>query len=231
MTARRVVGVALTASGVAAGIGATILSTTFGWPARLDDHAATALPAFVAQAGAIRTGFALELVSSLLLIPAVIGLGQLIGPPARWWTVFGVAGAFAQILGWVRWPITVPGLAHDYFAAPAGSPARDAVGASYDLINRYAGGALGEHLGWLFVGLWALGAGVLLGRAVLPRWFATLGVALTVVWFPLLMVAGYQGTHAGFAAEVGSLTYTIWAVWTLAAGILVLVRRPLSGTR
>ena len=183
-----------------------------------------ALPAFVAESAAIRLGFALELVSSLLLVPAILGLGHLIGPAARVWTVFGVAGVFVQTLGWVRWPITVPQLADAYVAQPPGSAGREAVGASYDLLNAYAGGALGEHLGWLFLGVWALGAGALFTRVGLARWFTLLGLALAAAWVPLLMVAGYQGTHAGFAAESGSLAFTVWLVWLLAAGVLLLVR-------
>jgi len=222
---RRTIGWALVASGILAGAGATLLSARFGWPARLDDPAAVALPAFIAESAAIRIGFALELVSSLLLVPAILGLGRLIGPAAQVWTVFGVAGAFVQTLGWVRWPITVPQLAEAYAVQPPGSAGREAVGASYDLLNAYAGGALGEHLGWLFLGVWALGAGALLTRIGLARWFTALGLALSAGWVPLLMVAGYQGTHAGFAAEVGSLVFTIWLVWLLVAGVLLLVKR------
>src|SRR4051794_40687738 len=108
---RRAIAVALISSSVLAGVGAWILSAKFGWPARLDDGAAEALPAFVAAEGAIRLGFALELFASLALVPAILGLGRLIGPAATAWTAFGLAGAFVQTLGWVRWPIVVPVLA------------------------------------------------------------------------------------------------------------------------
>ena len=165
----------MVAAGVLAAIGSWLLAARFEWPARLDDRAAAALPAFAAAEGAIRLGFAMMLVASLALVPVVLDLGRLLGPAARTWTVFGVAGAFVQTLGWVRWPIVVPQLARRYLAAPPGSPERDAVGSSYDLINAYAGGALGEHLGWLFMGVWAIGLG-LLGSRIMPKWLAAVGL-------------------------------------------------------
>lgn len=215
---QRTIAVWLVVSAVLAGVGASVLSARFGWPARLDDGAAVALPAFTAAAGAIRTGFTLELLASLALIPAIMGLGRLIGPAASVWTIFGVAGAFAQTLGWVRWPIAVPHLANAYAESPG------PVGAAYDALNAYAGGGLGEYLGWLFMGIWAIGVGRL-GARLVPGWLAIIGLALTVIWLPTLMIAGYQGTHAGAFATTGSLGYTLWLVWLTVFGIVAAVTR------
>ena len=42
---------------------------------------------------------------------------------------------------------------------------------------------MGEFLGWLFQGVWAVAVAVLVLRAVgLPRWFGGLGLALAAVW-------------------------------------------------
>ena len=82
-------------------------------------------------------------------------------PAARVITTFGIAGALFQVMGWVRWPIAVPGLAERFANPDASEAQRVATAAAYDMLNAYAGGALGEHLGWLFQAPWAIGIGVL----------------------------------------------------------------------
>ena len=221
-----VLGILLVAAAVLAGVGAAWLSAVFDWPDVLDASGAQALPSFGAAEVAVRTAFYLLLVSSLLLIPAAIYLEQLLGGPARpavrVVTAFGVLGGFAQILGWVRWPVTVPHLSDAYAAGDAGS--RGAVSASYDVLNRYAGGALGEHLGWLFQGMWAIGIAALLLHVVgVPRWFSLLGLGLSVLW--LLMLWGSGLFAVEWLAPVGSTISAVWYLWLLALGILVMVRR------
>lgn len=223
-------GALLAASGVLATIGATILSTQFGWPAVLDEPGSTVLPEFAAHETAVRAGFYLMLVSSLVLVPAAFGVEQALTrgtPGARAMTTFGVAGALFQILGWVRWPVTVPYLADAYAAAD--DAGRQAVAASFDVLNRYGGGALGEHLGWLFQGVWAVYVGLVAVRALgVPRWFGGLGLALAAVWAVLVPGAAILRSEAMHA--IGQPVYTAWYVWLLAFGVLLLVRRVAPGT-
>lgn len=186
-------GVLLIAAAVLAAVGAGWLSAVFSWPDILDAPGDTAIPAFIAAESAVRTAFYLMLASSLLLIPAAIYLEQVVGGPAtpgvRTVTTFGVLGGFAQILGWVRWPVTMPHLAEAY--ASADETTRTAVASSYDVLNRYAGGALGEHLGWLFQGPWAIGLAILLLRVHgVPRWYSYLGLVLSIAWLPLTWASG-----------------------------------------
>jgi hypothetical protein len=216
----------LIASALLAAVGATWLSSAFGWPEVLDAPGGEALPAFAAAESGIRTAFYLLLISSLLLIPAAIHLEHVVGgttrPAARTVTTFGVLGGFAQILGWVRWPVTVPHLSDAY--AGAGGTSAEAIASSYDVLNRYAGGALGEHLGWLFQGLWAVGLAVLLLRvAGVPRWFAGLGLLLAALWLPLVLASGLVAVE--WLAPVGTSISAVWYVWLLALGVLVIVRR------
>lgn len=223
---RPVTGLLLIAAGLFAAFGAAWLSSAFGWPDILDAPGNEALPSFLAAASAVRTAFYLLLISSLLLIPVAIYLEQLVGGPARPGvrvvTAFGVLGGFAQILGWVRWPVTVPHLADAY--ATSDEATRGAISASYDVLNRYAGGALGEHLGWLFQGLWAVGIAILLLRVTgVPRWFTSIGLALSVLWLPMLWGSGLF--DAEWLAPVGSTISAVWYLWLLALGVLVMLRR------
>lgn len=224
--ASRVAAALLVGAAVLAAAGAAWLAAVFGWPEVLDAPGAEALPAFAADADAIQTAFYLLLTSSLLLIPAAIYLEHVVGggsrPGVRVVTVFGVLGGFSQILGWVRWPVSVPHLSEAYAAGDEAT--RLAVASAYDVLNRYAGAALGEHLGWLFQGLWAVGLGVLLLRVSgVPRWFAGLGIGMSLVWWPLTMASGLVAVD--WPAAVGSSVSVLWYLWLIGLGALVAVRR------
>lgn len=229
---RRLAGALLVAASALAAIGAVWLSVAFGWPEILDEPGSVALPRFADHAGAVRAAFFTLLISSALLIPAAVTLDRVLGPTVggrisatRAVTVAGVVGAFSQVLGWVRWPVTVPHLA-DARAAAASDAERVAVDASYDVLNRYAGGALGEHLGWLFQGAWAVGlAALLVGAVGVPRWFARTGLVLSVAWWPLLAAAG-PVPEVEWLAPVGSTISVAWYVWLLALGVVLLVTPP-----
>ncbi len=220
-------GLLLIGSAVLSVGGYLVLGTQFGWPGVLDEPGTSALDAFVREQAWVRFGFYLFLLSSLLLVPAAIGLHALVGrrsTASASVAAFGVLGAFAQMLGWVRWPIAVPVLADRWTDPAATSTGREATAAAYDVLNAYSGAALGEHLGWLLQGIWAVGVGVLLLRSgAVPRWFAWSGLVLAALWAGAVPLA----TAVGLATlELWGLNlYTAWYLWLLLLGVL-LVARP-----
>lgn len=221
-----VTGALLVGSAVLSLVGYAILGTQFGWPAVLDEPGTVALDRFVDAEQWVRAGFYVFLLSSLLLIPGAIAVQDGLTrdqTAARAITAFGVLGAFAQMLGWVRWPLTVPGLADRWTDPSATEADLAATAAVYDLVNGYAGGALGEHLGWLLQGVWAVGVSLFVLRSRgLPRWFALLGVGLATVWAVLVPVAT---AFAVPTLEFWSLNvYTAWYLWLLALGVLLMLR-------
>ena len=69
---------------------------------------------------------------------------------------FGVLAGLVQALGLIRWVILVPGLAAAY-VAPGATEIDKAMAASvFDTTNLYLGLGVGEHLGYLFTGIWTL---------------------------------------------------------------------------
>lgn len=236
LTARRwpLTGALLVAVAVLAAIGALVLGAAFNWPAVLDEPGRTALPAFGADESVIRAGFYAELLSSLLLVPAAYGLSQALSrgsQAARVLTTFGVAGALFQILGWVRWPVAVPGLA-ERFADPAASEAeRTATAAAYDVLNAYAGGAVGEHLGWLLQAPWAIAVGVLaLTARGVPGWFAGIGLGAAIGWAVLIVPEPYVPVLGGDAvASLAFGVYAGWFVWLATLGVLMALRPVAPG--
>ncbi len=226
---RPVDGLLLVLASILAGVGSVVLMTQFGWPDVLDAPGTEALPAFAEDATAIRAAFYALLASSLLLIPAAVTLQDVVSARAtsavRVVTVFGVLGGFSQILGWVRWPVTVPVLSERYSdASAAGDQSATSIAAAYDVLNRYAGGALGEHLGWLFQGVWAVGLAILLLRVTaVPRWLSWTGLVVSLVWWPLTWASGL--IDAEVTTLVGFPANTVWYLWLLVLGV-VLASRP-----
>lgn len=217
-------------------VAAAVLGAAYGWPGVLDEPAAVVLPAFAAAQTAVVAGFLLQTLLSVALVPISIGLHRETGGGARLWpltvAVSGVLSGLAQTLGWIRWPITVPGLAATWLDPTTSPEVRAATEASYTVLTTYAGGALGEYLGWLFQAVWAIGVAVLLVRArVVGPATSVVGLGLTAVWglsflagpFVPALAEGLLGT-AAFAA------YALWFFWLGAVGVALLrpVRTPVG---
>ncbi|MGF1647608.1 MAG: DUF4386 domain-containing protein [Kineosporiaceae bacterium] len=224
---RPVTGGLLVASALLSVLGYVVLGTQFDWPGVLDEPGTSALDKYVAAEQAIRAGFSVMALASLALIPAAFGLQAATArdhTAARVVTAFGVLGAFAQLLGWLRWPITMPSVAEAWTAAQGDPVAETAVATSYNVLNNYAGGALGEHLGWLLQGVWAVGIFAIAWRAVgVPQWVAGIGLLLSAVWGVAVPVATAVGADV---LEFWALSvYTAWYVWLLVFGVVLVVRR------
>ncbi|HJX42449.1 MAG TPA: DUF4386 family protein [Geodermatophilus sp.] len=211
-----------------------VLSTVFAWPGVLDEGAAVALPAFAAEQTWIVSAFYAFALASILLVPISLGLHRIVDPTgsrapllAPTVTAAGILTGVFQVLGWIRWPLTVPGLADAYLDPAATDAQRTATASSYDLVNAYAGGALGEHLGWLFQAAWGLGIAVLLLRTrATSRVLAVTGAVLTVAWsVPFLLADAVPAAGAGLLGTAGFTAYALWFAWNAALGIALLRAR------
>jgi Domain of unknown function (DUF4386) len=215
-------------------VGYVVLGSQFGWPDVLDEPGTVALDAYLAAEPAVRAGFYLMALASLSLLVAAFGLHAVIGRDDAWAravTAVGALGAFAQMLGWLRWVTAVPVQAELWTQAGADPVARHAVATAYDTLNAYAGATLGEHLGWLLQGIWAVGIGVLLLRTrQVPSWFGTVGLALATGWAVLVPIG--TAADVAWAETLGvAVLYTVWFVWVGALGLLFLGRgRRRAGT-
>jgi hypothetical protein len=228
---RRTAAFSLIASGILALVASIGLSVTFGWPDILGAPADEVLPAFATIAGTVQTLFLLQMAGSLVLIPGVIALHLLLarsrGTDAALLTVtaFGVLAPVIQSLGWIRWPLVVPGLAERYLDPTASAATVDATAATYELLNAYAGGALGENLGWLLQGVWAVGLAVLAWRAadVAPAWLRRTLAVVAVAWTVTLVPAGWLASD--LLTSLGSTLYSVWYLALLVLGVTLLRTR------
>lgn len=236
MTDRRSTAVLLLGFTALSLIAAAVLAAAYGWPAVLDEPAAVVLPAFAAAQATIVAGFLLQTALSVALVPISIGLHRETGGGTRLWplsvAVFGVLSGLTQTLGWIRWPITVPGLAETWLDPTTPPDVRTATEVSYEVLTTYAGGALGEYLGWLFQAVWAIGVAVLLVRArIVSPAIAALGIGLTALWALSFLVGPFTAVLAeGLFGTVAFTAYALWFFWLGGVGIALLrpVRNPVG---
>ena len=133
----------------------------------------------------------------------------------------GVLAGVMQFLGLIRWSFLVPSLA-DMYTDPASSQAtRDSVTVVFQAFHRYAGVAIGEHLGYIFTATWT----ILLSIAIIQT-----GVVAPVLgWLGILPAIGVLVgvfEEAGFkpAGVVNAISYILWSLWLIALGIALLLR-------
>jgi hypothetical protein len=204
---------------------ALVLGGAFEWPAILDEPAAVVLPAFAAERDTIVAGFYLMTIASVLLIPISLALHRGTGGAGeRSVIAFGVLSGVVQTLGWIRWPLVVPSLSDAWAAAPDGRVGRQVIAGDFDTLNLYAGGALGEHLGWLFQALWAVGVAwwLLRGGSRGDRLLGGTGLGLSALWATAFLLPVFAPAIAeGLPGTAGFTAYGLWFLWLVALAVRV----------
>jgi hypothetical protein len=224
---RRLAGFLLILVPVAFSICFTLLQMLFEYPHILRQPTADVLTKFAAGgSNLIAVWYALTL-SAVLFIPVVVLFHQMLAKHAastalRVATVFGIVAGLAQTLGFLRWPFLVPHLAQAYLEPGASEAQRAAAAMVFDAFHRYAGMAVGEHLGYLSTSVWTfLIALVMLRAPLFGRWLGLSGMLLALgVATGLLEPAGWE-----LAGTINTLSYLAWALWLIVAGVVVLARR------
>jgi hypothetical protein len=226
---RRITGVLFIVGTAAFAVAATVLSMTFDWPDILRQPADVVLPEFVAGGPSlVWTWFAVAWTYAILAVPILLlpaALNRRGDAALRVATYLGAASVVLALIGFLRWVFVVPPLADSYVAGDAAT--RTAVAAAWTAQHQYGGALLGEHLGQLLVIGWSVTVSILILRSgVLPRWAGWLGLVASGMY--LLNQGDILATAIpGFPVwDLGGLVgSTLWAVWLLALGAMLL-RRP-----
>ena len=224
---RRTAGLLLIAVPLAFTVCFTLLQQLFEYPDILRQPTGDVLTKFQAGgAGLIAVWYVLTL-TAVLFIPVVLLLHRVLAAQeasTTLWvaTFFGIVAGLAQTLGFLRWPFLVPHLAQAYLAPGAGEAQRSVAAMVFEAFHRYAGMAVGEHLGYLSTSIWTLLiAAVMLRSALFRRWLGISGIILALgIAAGLLEAAGLE-----LAGTINTLSYLAWAVWLIAIGVVLLVRR------
>ena len=136
-------------------------------------------------------------------------------------TTIGVLAGLVQCLGLIRWPFLVPYLAKTYFEPENTQATRDSIAIVFQAFHRYAGVAIGEHLGYLFTSIWT--AFIALAVAQSPLFGPWLG------WIGLIPAIGiFIGVfeESGFkaAGAINAISYILWSLWLMVLGVVFLLR-------
>ena len=224
---RTLAGVILILTPVAFNVFFTLLTVTFEYPDILrepTDHVLRQFDAGGSGLVAIWYGFML---TAVLFVPLVVLVHKVLAredtPYMAVATAFGVVGGVVQFLGLVRWPFLVPYLAETYLDPVSSEATRESVVVVFEAFNRYASVAVGEHLGYLFTGLWTtLVALAMFGSPLsFRRWLGLLGMLSAAG----VLVGTIEPAGFGPAADIVVVGYILWSIWLALFGIFLLLSR------
>jgi hypothetical protein len=168
------------------------------------------------------------MLSGLLLIAGAVLLGQVLGfgwivPVA---TTFGVLAGLVQMLGLLRWVYVVPALARAYTDPTLAPGQREFHAAVFRALHQYLGVGVGEHLGYLFTGLWSMliGIAVIGGGTALPTWMGWPGIliGLGLVVGSAEFLGPNEERGWALAGAAIPILYIVWSIWLLAMGVALI---------
>lgn len=215
MSLERITGLILIAIPIAFNPFFFLLGRRFDYPAILRQPTGEILRRFQAGGTALRLTWHGFLLTAVAFVPLAVLMGQVLAEDglavAPLATALGVLAGVVQVVGLIRWPYLVPYLARTFLDPASSEATRDA-----------AGVAIGEHLGYLFTGLWTLLVGVAMTQGdVFPAWLGWIGIALGLVLTvgSFEFVGPYEETGWALAGALVPIAYIAWSLWLIAAGV------------
>lgn len=208
----------------------TMLARSFDYPDILRRPTAEVLDRFSAGGSKLFVTWWAFAMSAVLLAPTAVLVSATFSDAnptllALAFTI-GLLAALVQFLGLIRWPFAVPHLARE-MADPASSASKkEAVDVIFQTLNRYLGVAVGEHLGYLFTGLWTGLVGVAVIQSdELHSAFGVIGLVLAPLFLfgSMEFVGANEREGLKFAGTLVPIAYIGWSLWLLALGIALLV--------
>ena len=200
--------------------GFTGLQMTFEYPDILRHPAGEVLKRFAAAGADLHLYWYAMMFASLLMIGAAIVLGLHFWKRGTLLAALsigaGVLAGLVQALGLLRWVMLVPSLAAMYVAPGATEIQQSMAVALFDAANHYIGMGVGEHLGYFFTAIWTVLASALILRTNRITAAAGMVIALGVISGML------EPFGVPLTGLINSISYTLWALWTLIFGIAIL---------
>ena len=112
-------------------------------------------------------------------------------------------------------------------AEPDASPARrEAVDIVFQAFHRYLGVAVGEHLGYLFTGVWTILSSVaIVASGTISGWIGVAGIIIgaLLALCAFEFVGGFEDRGWRFAGAITPFVYIAWSLWLVATGAGLLI--------
>ena len=209
----------------------TLLAINFEYPDILRFPTSYILEQYHAGGNSLTLMWYGMVIVSILFVPVVILVHQVLTQKNIFYLdvaqVFGILAAVMNFLGFIRWIFVVPHLAKTYVDTTSSEATREAIIVVFDAFHLYAGFSVGEHLGFIFTGIWTGLIGMAMLRSSLFKpWLGWLGI-----WSALAIVFGsFEGAGFEFAADVNVIGFLLWSFWLILAGIFLLfAKKPEFG--
>lgn len=202
-----------------------LLQRAFEYPDILRKPTDTILRRFKEGGAPLRRLWYAFTFSAVLFTPVPVLVGQLFQPEVPWYlvvgTTIGVLAAAVQFLGLIRWPFLVPTLADLYTDPDSSQATRDSVAVVFQAFHRYAGVAIGEHLGYIFTSVWTILLCIaIIATDLVNPLFGWLGIIPAIG----LLIGVFEETGFKPAGLINAISYILWSVWLIALGIALLLR-------
>ena len=135
-------------------------------------------------------------------------------------TTIGVLAGLVQFLGLIRWTFLVPYLAKTYFEPDSSQATKDSISIVFQAFHRYAGVAIGEHLGYLCTSIWtAFFALALIQSPQFNPWLGWAGLIPAIgIFIGLFEEGGFKA-----AGLINAISYILWSVWLIVLGVVLLL--------
>jgi hypothetical protein len=222
----RLLGLTLILFSITTSVAFGVLSAVFEFPDVLRRPGGEVLDLYAENASVIRPTYWVLGMTGLVLIGISIELGRLLSErapgPSRLVSSFGIATGIFWSLGYTRWPIAVP-----YLVELNKTGDKEQAANLYGLLNRYAGMTVGEHLGFITMGIFAIALAVGLRRSNIgPKWLFPVGI----FGGGLIAITAYEqyDTSVTILGALNGLANTVWFLWLLALGIVLLRAKSIS---
>jgi Domain of unknown function (DUF4386) len=225
MKATTIAGLLLVVVPIAFNVVFFLLQRAFEYPGILREPTDYVLRRFKAGGAALRRLWYVFVLSAVLFTPVPLLVQQVFEPGAPWYlrvgTALGVLAGAVQFLGLIRWPFLVPSLADVYTHPDSSQATRDSVAVVFQAFHRYAGVAIGEHLGYIFTSAWTILLCIaMIQTAVVSPLFGWLGIVPAVG----ILIGVFEETGFKAAGAVNAISYILWSIWLVALGVALLLR-------
>jgi len=202
-----------------------LLGRTFEYPDILRKPTDYILRQYKAGGAYLRRLWYIFMFSAVLFTPVPVMVQQVFQPDVPWYltvgTAIGVLAGVVQFLGLIRWPFLVTQLAEEYSHPDATQARREAIEVVFQAFHRYAGVAIGEHLGYVFTSVWTtlLSVAIISTHLVSPL-FGWLGILIALGVF----IGVFEETGFKAAGAINAISYLLWSLLMIAFGVALLLR-------
>ncbi|MFN8376690.1 MAG: DUF4386 domain-containing protein [Anaerolineae bacterium] len=220
MTLYRITGMFLIALPIAFNLVFFALGRSFSYPDILRQPTDTVLKRFAAGGSRLIMLWYAFAMTALLAIPIALLLQQVfVDQPLTFAAaIMGVLSGLVQAMGLLRWSLLVPTLSAQYNAPTTSAEERSAVAAVFNGFHQYIGVVIGEHLGYLFTGVWTILISLMmLNSTLFNPLLALFGIVSALgVMVGLLEPSGWKP-----AGMINAMSYIGWSLWLLITGIVL----------